>query len=141
MSNFMLFIVVVLVVVAIAQLSRVYELGRTLKKHREEEISEANNKLNANLWIVFMFAFYGFFIYLTVAYWDKMLPESASLHGETIDSLMNLNLVLVTLVFFVVNTLMFWFCFKYYKKPGQKAVFFPHDNKLELFWTIVPTVV
>ncbi len=141
MSNFMLFVVLVLVVVAVAQLTKVYELGRKLKKHREEEISVANNRLNANLFMVFMIAFYAFFIYLSVAYADKMLPEAASEHGSTIDWLMDLNLVLVTAVFFVVNTILFWFCFKYYKKPGQKAVFFPHDNKLELFWTIVPTIV
>lgn len=141
MSNFMLFVVLVLVVVAVAQLTKVYELGRKLKKHREEEISVANNRLNANLFMVFMIAFYAFFIYLSVAYADKMLPVAASEHGSTIDWLMDLNLVLVTAVFFVVNTILFWFCFKYYKKPGQKAVFFPHDNKLELFWTIVPTIV
>ncbi|TXC85071.1 cytochrome c oxidase subunit II [Luteibaculum oceani] len=141
MSNLMLFIVLVLVVVAIAQLTRIYELGRKLKQQREEVISDANNKLNANLWMVFMVAFYGMFIWLTIAYWDKMLPPSASEHGVTIDNLMTLNLVLVSAVFFVVNTLLFWFCYKYYSKPGRKAVFFPHDNRLELFWTVVPTVV
>ncbi|MGB0166924.1 MAG: hypothetical protein ACPF8V_08735, partial [Luteibaculum sp.] len=105
----MLLVVLVLVVVAIAQLTRVYELGRKLKRQREEEISVANNRLNANLWLVFMIFFYMFFIVLTVYYWDKMLPQSASEHGDNLDWLMGLNLILVTAVFFVVNTLLFWF--------------------------------
>ncbi len=141
MSKLLLLAVVVLVVIAIAQLTKVYELGRRLKKQREEEISVANNRLNANLWLVFMVFFYMFFIVLSVYYSDKMLPEAASEHGANLDWLMGLNLLLVTAVFFVVNTLLFWFSYKYYGKPGRKAVFFPHDNKLELLWTIVPTVV
>lgn len=141
MSKFLIVVVLVLVVVAIAQLTRMYEISRKLRKKREEEISLANNKLNAKLMLVFMFLFYGFFIYLTCAYGDKLLPVAASEHGATIDTLMDINLILVSAVFFVVNTLLFVMASKYYYKEGEKAVFHAHDNKLELFWTVVPTIV
>ena len=141
MSKLLIVAVLVLVVLAVAQLTRLYELSRKLSKKREEDISYANNKLNAKLMLVFMVLFFAFYIGLTIMYGDKLLPVSASEHGESIDSLMDLNLVIISLVFFLVNGLLFVFASKYYKVEGGKALFQPHNNKLELIWTIVPTVV
>lgn len=141
MSKLLIVAVLVLVVLAVAQLTRLYELSRKLSKKREEDISYANNKLNAKLMLVFMVLFFAFYIGLTIIYGDKLLPVSASEHGESIDSLMDLNLVIISLVFFLVNGLLFVFASKYYKVEGGKALFQPHNNKLELIWTIVPTVV
>ena len=36
---------------------------------------------------------------------------------------------------------MFYFTFKYVRKPGVKAYYFTHDNKLELVWTVIPAIV
>lgn len=141
MSKLLIIVVLVLAVIAIAQLTRLYELSRIHSGKKEEEISLANNKMNAWLWLIFMFAFYGFFAWLVLAYGDKMLPVSASAHGVVVDELMNWNFLLVTLVFLVTNTTMFVFCFKYYHRPDRKALFYPHNNKLEFIWTIIPTVV
>lgn len=141
MSKILVIAVVVLVIVAVAQLSKLYELSRKVAKKREEDISLASNKLNANLMLVYMVAFYAFFIYLTVAYGDKMLPVAASEHGASVDSLMNLNLIFVSAVFFLMNTLLFVFAAKYYKREGQKATFLSHDNRLELIWTVIPAIV
>ncbi len=141
MSKLLIVVVLVLAVIAIAQLTRLYELSRTHRGKKEEEISLANNKMNAWLWLIFMFAFYGFFAWLVLAYGDKMLPVAASEHGVLIDQLMNWNFLLVTLVFLVTNTVMFVFCFKYYHRPDRKALFYPHNNKLEFIWTIIPTIV
>lgn len=141
MSKILVIAVVVLVIVAVAQLSKLYELSRKVAKKREEDISLASNKLNANLMLVYMVAFYAFFIYLTVAYGDKMLPVAASEHGAAVDTLMDLNLVFVSIVFFLMNTLLFVFAGKYYKREGQKATFLSHDNRLELIWTVIPAIV
>ena len=141
MSKLLIVGVIVLVVLAIAQLTRLYELSRKLSKKREEDISYANNKLHAKLMLVFMFVFFAFYIGLTVMYGDKLLPESASEHGKSIDALMNLNIVIISAVFFLVNGLLFFFASKYYKVEGGKALFQSHNNKLEMIWTIIPTVV
>ncbi len=141
MSKLLIVVVLVFAVIAIAQLTRVYELSRLLRGKKEEEISLANNKMNAWLWLIFMISFYGFFLWLTVEYSDKLLPEAASVHGVLTDKMLNWNFVLVTLIFLVTNTTLFWFCFKYYARPERKALFYPHNNKLEFIWTIVPTVV
>jgi cytochrome c oxidase subunit II len=133
-------LVVVVGIVAIAQLARVYELTARLRKTKEEDISYADNRLNAKLWLLFMVLFYAGFIVLLAKYGDY-LPVSASAHGEGVDTLMDFNMYIIIAVFFVVNTLLFVFASKYYYRKDRKAKFFPHDNRLELFWTIVPSIV
>lgn len=141
MSKILIVVVLVLAVIAIAQLVRLYELSRALKETREEDISYASNKLNASLWIVFMLAFYGFCGWLCIAYGDKMLPVSASEHGNYIDALMDWNMALVWFVFLVTNTALFVFAAKYVYNPKRKAFFYPHNNKLEIIWTVIPSIV
>ncbi len=136
----LILLVVVVGVVALAQLARVYELSAKLRKRREEDISHADNRLNASLFIVFMLAFYAATIYLYAAYGDY-LPTSASEHGVGVDQLMSVNIWIITAVFFLVNTLLFVFTAKYYYKKDRKAKFFPHDNRLEMIWTVIPSVV
>ena len=86
--NLFILLVVVLAIIAIAQLTKVYDLSRTLRNSREEEISAADNRLNANAWLVWMFVFFGAVIYLYAKYGDY-LPESASEHGVAVDKLMS----------------------------------------------------
>lgn len=136
----LILLVVVVGIIAVAQLARVYELTAKLRKTREEETSYADNRLNAALWIVFMILFYAGVIYLFVAY-REYLPPSASAHGEQVDTLMSFNLIIIVAVFFLVNTLLFWFAAKYYYRKDRKAKFFPHDNRLELIWTVIPSIV
>lgn len=133
-------LVVVVGIIAVAQLARVYELSAKLRKIKEEEISYADNRLNAFLWIVFMVIFYAGVGYLFIKYGDY-LPAPASEHGEAVDQLMGFNMIIIVVVFFLVNTLLFWFSAKYYYRKDRKAKFFPHDNRLELIWTIIPSIV
>jgi cytochrome c oxidase subunit 2 len=137
--NLFILLVVVLAIIAIAQLTKVYDLSRTLRNSREEEVSAADNRVNANAWIVWMFVFFGSVIYLYAKYGDY-LPESASEHGVAMDKLMSLNIWLITIVFFIVNYLLFTFANKYRFNPNRKAKFFAHDNRLEMLWTLVPGV-
>lgn len=137
--NLFILLVVVLAIIAIAQLTKVYDLSRTLRNSREEEVSAADNRVNANAWIVWMFVFFGSVIYLYANYGDY-LPESASEHGVAVDKLMSLNIWMITVVFFIVNYLLFTFANKYRFNPNRKAKFFAHDNRLEMLWTLVPGV-
>jgi cytochrome c oxidase subunit 2 len=36
---------------------------------------------------------------------------------------------------------LFFFTYKYVRKPGVKAFYYPHNNKLEMLWTVVPAIV
>jgi cytochrome c oxidase subunit 2 len=67
--------------------------------------------------------------------------EPASLQGVETDWLLNVNFVIIIAVFFITNFLLFYFSYKYVRKPGVKATYYSHNNKLELIWTIVPAVV
>jgi cytochrome c oxidase subunit 2 len=136
----LILLVIVLAIIAIAQLTKVYELSRSLRKNKEEEISAADNKLNANLMLVWMFLFFVGTVFLYVRYGDY-LPVAASAHGVDVDQLMKVNIWLITIAFFVVNFFLFYFAWKYQFKKGRKAKFFAHDNRLEMLWTLVPGVV
>ena len=141
MSQLLIVLVVLLGVVAIAQIVRVYELTSQLRNRKEEEVTHRDNKLNAWLMLIFMFAFYAFFGWLVYKYGDGGLGESASEHGVGLDWLLDVNMWIITTVFFITNTLLFSFAFIYYFRKDRKAFWFPHSNKLELIWTVVPAMV
>jgi len=141
MEKLIILIVLIFGAIAIAQLVRVYELASKLKKGGAHEVTNRDNNLNAKLMLGFMmFQFLGF-IYLMLKYGWTGRGEPASLQGVETDWLLNLNLVIVIFVFFVTNFLLFYFSYRYVRKPGVKATFYAHDNKLELIWTVVPAVV
>ncbi len=141
MTKLLILIVVVLGILAVAQLARVYELTSRLRGKREEDISPADNRMNATLMWIFPFAYFGFFLWLVLAYKDKMLPLAASEQGVETDWLMNFNWIILIVVFVLTNVLLFFFAGKYVFSKDRRAFWQPHDNKLELLWTIVPAAV
>ena len=71
-----------------------------------------------------------------------MLPGASSIHGVTIDNLMAFTMILIIVVFFILHIILFYFTYKYKKAANNDAAYYyPHNNKLELIWTIVPTIV
>ena len=136
----LILLVVVLGLVAAIQLSKVYQLSISLRGKREEDISEADNRLNGGAFLAFMAVFYASFIYLLVYYGSYGTPPATE-HGVAVDQLMNFNMAIIFTVFFIVNTLLFWFAAKYYYRADRKARFFAHDNRLELVWTVIPSIV
>jgi hypothetical protein len=55
---------------------------RSLRGKREEDISAADNRMNATLDVgVPDPLYFAFFLWLVMAYGDKMLPVAASEHG------------------------------------------------------------
>jgi len=131
-------VVIVLAVIAVAQLMRVYELTAKIRNRREEDIDLRVNNINASLMMWFLAAFFGSLIYMLYKYGNGLLPEAASEHGQDIDWLFKINWIIVFFVYFVTNALLFYFAYKYAYHPERKAYFFPHDNRLEMLWTVVP---
>lgn len=142
MSNLIIVLVILLGVVAIAQIVRVYELSSKVRNNKEEEVSHSDNKLNAWMMLLFMISFYGFFGWLVFKYGDGGLGSSASEHGQRIDWLMDINMLWIVIpVFLLCNTLLFVFAFKYSYDKNRRAFWFPHSNKLEMIWTVIPAAV
>ncbi len=132
-------LVIVLAIIAIVQLTKVYEFTRALRKSKEEDITPADNKLQANLMLVWMLVFFIGTIVLYVRY-GNYLPEPASEHGKDVDWLMSVNLWMITIMFFIMNAMLFLVSWKYYYRKDRKAKFILHDNKLEMIWTLIPGV-
>jgi len=140
-NKLIILLVIILGAIAIAQLVRVYELSSKLRKSGEHEISTRDNNLNAKMMLGFMLLFFASVVYLFLEYGWTGRGEAASIGGVETDWLLELNLIIITIVFFFTNFLLFYFSFKYVKKPGVPAFYYPHNNKLELLWTVVPAVV
>ncbi len=141
MNKLVILLVIVLGAIAVAQLVRVYEFTQKLKKTGEQDINDRDNNLNAWLMLIFNIFQFGGLIYLMLAYGWTGLGPAASVEGVETDWLLNLNFVIILAVFFLTNFLLFYFSFKYVRKPGVKATYFPHNNRLELIWTTVPAIV
>lgn len=140
-SKFFVLIAVILGTIALAQLVRVYELSSKLRKNEEHEVSHRDNVLMARLMLVFMiFQFLGL-VFLIFKYGWTGRGIAASIEGIETDWLLNLNFIIILAAFFLTNFLLFYFSYKYVRMPGVKAFYYPHNNKLEIIWTIIPAVV
>lgn len=140
-TKLVILLVIVLGVVALAQLMRVYELSSKLTKKVESDISNRDNRFNAKMMMVFMVVLFAGFIWLMLKYGWTGRGMAASVHGRETDWLLSLNFIIIIGVFFLTNGLLFGFAYKYVKKPGVPALYYPHNNKLEMIWTVVPAVV
>lgn len=142
MDKLLIVLVLMVGVIAIAQMMRVYEISAKMRGKKEEEISHNDNVFNSNMMLLFLIMIYVIFFWCLARYGNGGLGPSASVHGDALDWLMNFNFIIIIIVFFLCNTLLFWFAFKYYHKgPGTKAYWLTHNNKLELVWTSIPAVV
>ena len=137
-SKLIILAVIVLGVITITQLMKVYALSSKLGNKSEAEISDRHNRLNAKLMIVFVIALFVSFIWLMLKYGWTGRGMAASVHGHEVDWLLNLNFIIILAIFFLTHIVLFYFSYKYVRKPGVKAFYFAHSNKLEMIWTIVP---
>lgn len=138
MSGFISILLTCLVFFIIYQIAKASELASIL---RGEEKSKAQiNRLMAWLLVIFFFlGLYGIWM-CHDAMIDKMLPVSASEHGVQYDSMFKITLIVTGIVFFITQTALFWFSYRYQAREGQKAQFFAHNNKLEVVWTTIPAI-
>ena len=138
--NFLLIIVLVIAVVTIAQVLRLMELSSKIGGEDVNDVTDKdNNKQGRNL-LIFGILFILAFFYQTYRWGGLALPEAASEHGVGYDNLMNVTMGIIIFVFLITMPLLFWFSYKYRGVNGRKAVFFSHNNKLELIWTVIPAI-
>jgi cytochrome c oxidase subunit 2 len=130
----------VLLCIALNQLFRVFELSRDLRGEQLYVTHDSDNKFNGRAMLLFMFAFFGFFIWQMDQYYYRILPKSASEHGNKIDALLDANYLLVVAIFFIVNGFLFYFAWRYHGTKDRKAEYILHNNKLEMLWTTVPAI-
>ncbi len=140
MTSVLLLVGGILLVVILALVYRIFTLVSIAKGSTKKRAS-TSNKVNAILFpIAFLLGFGAIFWYSGIAQ-KYFLPEAASAHGSEIDYLFWLTMAIIGFAFFATHVLLFWFPFKYQYKESRSAYFYPHNDKLEIVWTIIPAIV
>jgi len=141
MTNILIAIIVILLIATLVQMLRVSELLSEIKNKDVNEVTDADNNTQGILFLIVGFGFLIFVIWQMVAWNHLLLPPASSVHGVEIDSLMKSSMGLILIAFFVLSPILFIFLYKYRGKKSNKAYFFSHNNKLEVIWTVVPTII
>jgi cytochrome c oxidase subunit 2 len=139
--KFIIYAILILAAAALWQLIRVVELAAKLKGVDPNKVTERDNRMNGRFFLIFLIALWVTSLWQLYAFSDDLLPEAASEHGVKIDWLMNFNMIIVWTVFLLTNSALFFMAWKYYGRDGQRATYYPHNNKLEMLWTGVPAIV
>ncbi|WP_396197714.1 cytochrome c oxidase subunit II [Flavobacterium sp.] len=142
MTSFLVFTVLVLLGIAVWQLTKIYDLTQIGTTSETSEIAnDKDNSVNGYLMFAFVGFIYVFTIYSLYAWGDLVLGTPASEHGKDVDTLMGISMALIFFVQTFTQFLLHYFAFKYRGKEGQKALYFADNNKLEAIWTIIPVIV
>jgi len=141
MIKFLVYAAIILTVFAIGYLVRVYELASVLKGNKPNEVTDKDNRMMSKIMLTFLVVFFAFVIWNLKSYIPLMLPESGSEQGIGLDWLFNFNMAILFFVFTITQFLLFFFSYKYYGRKGNVATYFPHSNKLEMIWTVIPAIV
>jgi cytochrome c oxidase subunit 2 len=140
MSGYFILAILALAFVVTFQIAKASEYVSVLKG--EEKSFRQNNRINAFLMIVFLV------LGLIGAWWCNelfynktlLVQPAASDHGEKIDFMLFITIAVTGVVFFLTQILLFWFAYKYQFSEKRTVFYFPHNNKLELIWTVVPAI-
>lgn len=139
--NLLIVLAVVFAVMVMIRLASIAQLSARLSGENEEEEQDKDNRINGTGLMLFLVVGLILLFYMIGRYAPYMLPVAASEHGVEIDKLMDINWIVIFAVFFVTQILLFGFAFRYRFNKNRRAFFYHDNNKLEMFWTLVPTVV
>jgi cytochrome c oxidase subunit 2 len=143
MTSLLIIVVVVLLGIAIWQLTKIFDLTQVgAAQNNDSEI--ANDKDN-NIQGYLNFAFLGFIYLITIfSFWkygSVLLGTSASEHGPDYDNLMVISMALIFFVQTITQFLLYYFAFKYRGRKDRVAFYFADNDRLEFIWTIIPVIV
>ena len=135
-------ITVVLLSISVWQIAKIFEVSNLGKKKDDSQVANhKDNDLQGKLMFAFLVFIYLVTIFSFVSYTKVLLPESASEHGVTYDSLFFISFALIMFVQIITQALLHYFSYKYRGLKNTKATFITHNNRLEFIWTIIPAIV
>ena len=145
MTGLLVIVVLVLLGIAIWQLTKIFHLTQMGAGTSDDTNSGVANDRDNNVNGYLMFAFLGFIYVLTIyCLWKwghLVLGTPASEHGPQYDNLMEISMWLIFIVQTITQFLLHYFAFKYKGKKGRIAYYFADNDKLEFIWTIIPVIV
>ncbi|WKL47329.1 cytochrome c oxidase subunit II [Flavobacterium pectinovorum] len=142
MTSLLVIVVLVLLAVALWQLTKIFDLTQVGSSSDDSQVASDNdNNIQGYVMFGFLAFIYIFTIYGLLKWGGLALHTPASEHGLLVDNLMNITWVLIFVVQFITQGLLYWFSFKNRGNKDKKALFFADSNKLEAIWSIIPSVV
>lgn len=106
----------------------------------EEKAKQQTNKVNAFMLLSLLIGGLIGVYYCNERLKGKILGAAASNHGVHIDTMLDITFILTGVVFVITQVALFWFAFKYQQSDKRKAYYYPHNNKLEVIWTVIPAI-
>ena len=140
MNVILIFSVLILISIAIWQVTKIFELSQG-KEVYTQVADDSDNNWNGKLMFGFLFFIYGITIFSFLSYGDVLLPDAASEHGSEYDNLMWISFAIIFVVQTVTQALLHYFSYKYRGEKGKKALFYADNDRLEAIWTIIPVFV
>ena len=140
MSGYFILAILALAFILTFQIAKASEYVSVLKG--EEKSFKQNNRINAFLMIAFLVLGLAGAWWCNELFYNKTLlaQPAASVHGEKIDFMLIITIAVTGVVFLLTQILLFWFAYKYQFSERRTVYYFPHNNKLELIWTVVPAI-
>jgi len=142
MTSLLVIIVLVLLSVAVWQLTKIFDLTQVGTHVDNTQVAnDKDNNVQGYLMFGFLAFIYIFTIYGLLTWGHLVLGKPASEHGVDVDRLMNITWVLIFTVQAITQVLLHYFAFKYRGKKEQKALYFADNDKLEFIWSVIPAGV
>jgi len=140
---------IVFIVLTVLVISKTQTLLKGVKGETEQngDVVDSANNINAIglfiFWILSVIGVFWSFFYakkdFLMAFGD--IPSASSVHGKETDYWFWFGMAVVTASFLIVNSVLFYFPLKYRYNKNRKAHFYPHNNTLEIVWTLIPAVI
>lgn len=144
MTSLLVVLVLILLGVAVWQISKIYtltQIGAGAKIDDSQVANDKDNNINGYLMFGFLVFIYVLSIYCLCKWGGLVLIDNAAAeHGKDVDNLMIISFVMIFVVQFITQALLHYFAFKYRGVEGRKALYFADNNRLEAIWTIVPVI-
>ena len=142
MTSLLVIIVLVLLAVALWQLTKIFDLTQVGNTSDDSQVATDNdNNVQGYLMFGFLAFIYIFTIYGLIKWGSLVLHTPASEHGGDVDNLMNITWILIFTVQAITQVLLHFFAFKYRGNKDKRALYFADNNKLEAIWSVIPAVV
>ena len=122
------------------QLLRIQTFSSIFRGTFNKRVS-TSNRVNAILFLVFLVVGGALFFWSFI---DNLVDFSvpvASVHGQWIDDMFWTSMIVIGIVFVITQILLFYYSYRYQYQDDKKAYYYPHNNKLEVIWTLIPAVV
>jgi len=139
MQTLLISAILILFLVVVFQIAKASEYVAMIRGY--ENARKQSNKINAFLLLAFLVSGLIGVYYCNEMFKGRILGEPASDHGVLVDQMLYVTLAVTFVVFVITQIALFWFAYKYQESDNRKAFYYPHNNTLELIWTVIPAIV